>query len=71
MHKQVKFDEGNALVYNDFIEYHKNFKKQEINDGVDINIENTILSIAKEHPCRFVRINHKDIAKRVCEFVRA
>lgn len=69
MRTKVKFNKGVALVYNEFISYYKNFKSQEINDGVNVDVENTVLSIAKDNKCKFVRINHKDIAHRVCELI--
>lgn len=69
MRSKVKFSKGVAIVYNEFINYIDNFKKQDINEGVNVNVENTVLAIAKDNKCRFVRINHKDITRRVCELI--
>ena len=60
MHKQVKFDKGVALAFNDFCKYYNNFRKQEINKDAKVDFNLTALEIAQNHECRFVRINHKD-----------
>ena len=70
MHKQVKFDKGVALTFNDFCKYYNNFRKQEINKDAKVDFNLTALEIAQNHECRFVRINHKDIAKRVAELAK-
>lgn len=70
MHKQVKFDKGVALAFNDFCKYYNNFRKQEVNKDTKIDFNLTALDIAQNHECRFVRINHKDIAKRVAELAK-
>ena len=70
MRNKVKFDKGVALAFNDFCKYYKNFRKQEVNKDTKIDFNLTALDIAQNHECRFVRINHKDIAKRVAELAK-
>ena len=70
MRNKVKFDKGVALAFNDFCEYYNNFRKQEVNKGAKVDFNLTALEIAQNHECRFVRINHKDIAKRVAELAK-
>lgn len=57
-------------MLNEFFKYYNNFRSQEINNGTKIDFNLTALDIAQNHECRFVRINHKDIAKRVAELAK-
>jgi hypothetical protein len=70
MRTKVKFVKAVALVFNDFCEYYKNFRNQEINKDTKVDFNNTVVEIAQNHECRFVRINHKDISKRVSELAK-
>ncbi len=70
MRNKVKFAKGVCLVLNDFCKYYNNFRSQEINNGTKVDFNLTALDIAQNHECRFVRINHKDIAKRVSELAK-
>ena len=70
MRNKVKFNKGVALAFNDFCKYYNNFRKQEINKDAKVDFNLTALEIAQNHECRFVRINHKDIAKRVAELAK-